>query len=229
MMVTTTTTVNTIERFEKHLCNSLSFIANGSTTKPYNHESVLEVMPKLISTHIIDMMKENRHVSIIALRRVFNFIRLFAHLAAKDAKIQQELDAKLKSFIEDPAMRSKTNCKMLLDMQVASILTNKHDYQKFTEAYVEEQLDRQVLWILKDIPELDFENKKLQNKGKVNEKDRSRVSFECGKTGYYLTLFFYHLHKTIAKVTPSRDLTELAKVLDSNHGCLSFELENAFQ
>ena len=229
MMVTTTTTVNTAERFEKHLCNSLSFIANGSTTKPYNHESVLEVMPKLISTHIIDMMKENRHVSIIALRRVFNFIRLFAHLAAKDAKIQQELDAKLKSFIEDPVMRSKTNCKMLLDMQVASILTNKHDYQKFTEAYVEEQLDRQVLWILKDIPELDFENKKLQNKGKVNEKDRSRVSFECGKTGYYLTLFFHHLHKTIAKVTPSRDLTELAKVLDSNHGCLSFELENAFQ
>lgn len=87
MMVTTTKTVNTSERFEKHFVNSLSFIANGSTTKPYNHESVLEVMPKLISTHIIDMMKENRHISIIALRRVFNFIRLFAHLAAKDAKI----------------------------------------------------------------------------------------------------------------------------------------------
>lgn len=86
-MVLTKKTVNTKERFEKHLSASLSFIANGSTSKPYNHESVLEVMPKLISTHIIDMMKENRHISIIAIRRVFNFIRLFAHLVSKDDKI----------------------------------------------------------------------------------------------------------------------------------------------
>lgn len=47
---------------------------------------------------------------------------------------------------------------MLLDMQVYFILANKFEYSEFIEAYAEEQLDRQVLWILMDIPELDFEN-----------------------------------------------------------------------
>lgn len=176
-MVITKKTVNTKERFEKHLSSSLSFIANGSTSKPYTYESVLEVMPKLISTHIIDMMKENRHISIIAIRRVFNFIRLFAYLVSKDDKIQEELDSRLSAFIDDPKKRLKENTKILLDMQVYATLSHKHKYQDFSEKYVEEQLDRQVLWIIKEIPELDFENKKLKNKGKVNEKERSSVSF----------------------------------------------------
>lgn len=86
------------------------------------------------------------------------------------------------------------------------------------------------MWILKEIPELDFENKKINKISKVNEKDRSRVSFECGKTGFYLTLFFHHLNQVISKATGgSGDLQDLAKVLDSNHGCLSSELENEFQ
>jgi hypothetical protein len=45
-------------------------------------------------------------------------------------------------------------------------------------------LDRQVLWILKEVPELDFENKKLKNKGKIDEKQRILTCFECGKTGF---------------------------------------------
>ena len=124
-MVKTTRTVDPRERFEKHIQNSLSFIANGSTAKPYNHESVLEVLPKLMSTHILDMMKENRHVSIIAIRRLFNFIRLFAYFAQKDAKIQQELNSKLQEFIKDSSKRTKEHCPMLLDMQVYFILANK--------------------------------------------------------------------------------------------------------
>lgn len=115
-MVVTKKTVNTKERFEKHLGNSLSFIANGSTTKPYDHKSVMEVMPKLISTHIIDLMKENKHISIIAIRRVFNFIRLFAHLVSKDDKILHDLDSRLGTFVSDPGMRNKENCKILLDL-----------------------------------------------------------------------------------------------------------------
>lgn len=57
--------------------NSMSFISKGSIKKPYTSACVLEIMPKLISTHIIDMMKENRHLSIIAIRRLMNFIRIF--------------------------------------------------------------------------------------------------------------------------------------------------------
>ena len=83
---------------------------------------------------------------------------------------------------------------------------------------------------MKLIPELDFENKKLRKETGINEKERSKVSFECGKTGFYLTLFFFHLQATIKKVVgASKDIHDLATILDSNHGCLSSEIENKFQ
>ena len=59
---------------------------------------------------------------------------------------------------------------------------------------------------------------------------RSKVSFECGKTGFYLTLFFVHLSKTLRKVTPKgKSLFEVGDLLDTNHGCLDSSIENAFQ
>lgn len=230
-MVTTEKKIDTYERFEKHLANSLSFIANGSTKKAFNHESVLEVMPKLIATHIIDMMKQTRHISIIAIRRMFNFIRILLLLIDKDSKIQEIMEQKLKDFMTKPETQHKDVTKALIDIQVYSLFAKNYDRKAYTETYCNEQLDRQVLWILRIIPELDFENKKLKNRKSVNEKERSKVSFQCGKTGFYLSMFFFHLNNTINKVVgeTNRNFESLVKAMDENHGCLSTELENELQ
>jgi hypothetical protein len=79
--------VDTKERFEKMFHNSMSFIANGTVSKGFTADNVLEIMPKLIHTHVCDMMKENRHTSIIAIRRLMNFIRIFQWLIEKDPTI----------------------------------------------------------------------------------------------------------------------------------------------
>ena len=79
--------VDTHERFERHFKKSFAFISNGNANKGYNHENVYEIMPKLVMTHIVDMMKENRHVSMIAIRRLFNFMRIFLYLSDQDPKI----------------------------------------------------------------------------------------------------------------------------------------------
>jgi len=62
-------------------------------------------------------------------------------------------------------------------------------------------MDRQVLWMLKEIPELDFENKKFKGKQKVNEEQRNKICFECGKTGFFFSLFFKTLNDTIQSVS----------------------------
>jgi hypothetical protein len=117
------------------------------------------------------------------------------------------------------------------DILVFSTLSSKYSYKDIMDAYIEEQLDRQVFWMLKEIPELDFENKKIKNLGKVDEKARIKVCFECGKTGFYLNLFFLHLNNTIQKLTASgpKQFDKLTTALDSNYGCMSSELENQFQ
>ena len=73
-------------------------------------------MPKLMMTHIVDMMKENRHVSIIAIRRLFNFIRIFSYLIEKDPKLEEIMSSKIENFIKDPAKRIKDNCPNLGDI-----------------------------------------------------------------------------------------------------------------
>ena len=56
-------------------------------------------MPKLLMTHILDMMKEKRHVSILAIRRLFNFIRIFQYLIERDPKLDEIMSSKIKNFI----------------------------------------------------------------------------------------------------------------------------------
>jgi hypothetical protein len=71
----------------------MNFISNGSSRKQYTPQQIVEFMPKLIKTHIVDMMKENRHTSILAIRRLFNFIRLFLYFIDKDPKIAENIES----------------------------------------------------------------------------------------------------------------------------------------
>lgn len=84
--------------------------------------------------------------------------------------------------------------------------------------------------MIQAIPELDFENTKLKNNGKVDEKERIKVCFECGKTGFFLNVFFRYFSNIIEKVvSEKKEMNKLSETLDSNHGSLSSELENQFQ
>ena len=87
--MSTKRTIDVKARFDKHFMNSISFICNGSKDIPFKTEQVLEFIPKLLLTHIINMMKGERHVSIIAIRRLFNFIRVFQYLIEKDPKLEE--------------------------------------------------------------------------------------------------------------------------------------------
>lgn len=84
--------------------------------------------------------------------------------------------------------------------------------------------------MLQKVPELDFQNKTIKNKGKVSESQRINVCYETGKTGFMITRFFYHLNEIISK--KSGDLAgrwdKLSQALDSNHGCMDMDLENEF-
>lgn len=83
------------------------------------------------------------------------------------------------------------------DILVFSIMSTNIGYRDIIDEYVEEQLDRQVFWWVKSLPQMDFTDP--NNKSKVDEKKRLEVCFQLGKTGYFINLFFLHLHDTIQK------------------------------
>jgi hypothetical protein len=68
------------------------------------------------------------------------------------------------------------------------------------EPYLDEQLDRQVFWILKEIPELDHEDEKYKDKDVILEDARSEACFKTGLSGFHITLFFYYFNKIVMEV-----------------------------
>jgi hypothetical protein len=61
----------------------------------------------------------------------------------------------IKTFIESPEKRHKDHTPSLGDLLVYVLLSDKYKIADILQLYTEEQLDRQVFWILLKIPELD--------------------------------------------------------------------------
>lgn len=126
------------ERFMKLFRHSLCFIAKGSTTKTLNAEMVMEVMPKLIITHMVEMAGERKHISILALRRLVNFVRLFRIAIDVVPGVKELIDGKLKAFKEDESLRVKDHCGTLGDLLAMAIVSDEYSLTDFLDAYLEE-------------------------------------------------------------------------------------------
>ena len=70
-------------------------------------------------------------------------------------EISLEFDERLEEFIHDPAYRIKKVTPSLGDILVFVLVSDKHRLKDLLMHYIEEQLDRQVFWIVEKIPELD--------------------------------------------------------------------------
>ena len=53
---------------------------------------VLQIMPKLIVTHLIQLVDDEKHHSIIAIRRLINFIRVFSMLLEMHPDLKATID-----------------------------------------------------------------------------------------------------------------------------------------
>lgn len=63
--------------------------------------------------------------------------------------------------------------------------------KEFKESYESEKLDRNVLWLLKKIPEIEDPN------CAVSVEDRLNISFNLNKTGFIMSLLMFELRKNI--------------------------------
>ena len=94
----------------------MSFISAGSTRKPFKPSMILEIFPKLIISHVADLIQEFKHISILALRRLVNFLRLFRLLLDLYPEVIEEADSKIEKFIKDPEFRHKDHTGSLGDL-----------------------------------------------------------------------------------------------------------------
>lgn len=112
---------------------------------------------------------------------------------------EKELEARLDFFMQNPEKRTKDYYNSLGDLLSLVTLSKKYKFKDILNGYIEEQMDRQVFWILREIPELDHEDPKFKGKDTITEDQRSEVSFKTGIVGFHVALFYCTLNKMIVE------------------------------
>jgi hypothetical protein len=140
-------------KFLKFMTKSFSMIMTGST-RNFKKEFVLEVLPKLMITIIYYIMDEKKFPSIRNIRLLTHVHSIFLFCIKQFPELGESIKQSLAKFISSEDARIKENQSNLGCVLAMLSAVDSHKFSDVAEAYFMEQLDRQVLWILKTVPEL---------------------------------------------------------------------------
>ena len=192
---------------------SISMLAKGNTNE-FSPNLVLKVMPKFFNYICLNIMSEKVHNSSRAIEILIYVFRVMLLLEEAFPEIKTEANKNLEEFIKNPEQRIKEKTPSLGDLLVMLSISGKK-IEELLPSYIEEQMDRQIFWILQEIPE--FES--LINSAEVDD-IRAKVCFKCGITGQQLLLFYYYfINKMIYSECES--LEKFAEKIDQTHCCLT--------
>ena len=158
-------------------------------------------MPKLIVTIIYHLMDEKKHASIRSLRLFIQIHSIFLFCLREFPDLITELERNINKFVSDEGSRNKENqpnlgCILAFVTGIDSIR-----FADVAEAYFHEQLDRQILWILKAVPELIDELVK-----KDVDQNKIKVVFKSQMTSFQMFCFYKLFITEICEKRKSRKL-----------------------
>ena len=201
------------EEFLKGLTKAISMIAKGNT-KNFKPDLILKVMPKFFNYIVLNIMSEKVHNSSRAIEILIYIYRILIMLVQNYPEFKDEVNKNLEEFIKNPEQRVKEKTPSLGDLLVM-LSVSDHTIEELLPSYISEQMDRQIFWILQELPE--FES--LINSDEVDD-IRAKICFKCGITGQQLLLFYYYFLKKIV-YSECENLDKFAEKLDKNFSCLT--------
>uniref|UniRef100_A0A0G4HZ39 UBC core domain-containing protein n=1 Tax=Chromera velia CCMP2878 TaxID=1169474 RepID=A0A0G4HZ39_9ALVE len=115
---------------------------------------VLKVLPPLMNSQVVDLMKGGTHASTKALEGYCTPHHLFLQLCHDYPTLQQVIDERAKRFARSAAARHKLETPSLGDFIACLSVTDAVTWKDVGEVLVSEALDRNVLWLVKAFPYL---------------------------------------------------------------------------
>ena len=151
------------------------------------------VLFQAMFTVILRMVDEKTTPCVDFVRQIVYFHGLMLLFAREYPEIIETIDKEIERFITDKTSRTKditANIGMIL---VYTLFSEKYSFEDIIAAYFEEQLDRQVFWILIKIPELEHSS---SNNFSLDE-NRVEITFMSQVISYLLVVFFHDYRKTV--------------------------------
>lgn len=200
---------------------ALSFICTNNSNR-FEQKMVGKVMLKCISTTIMKIIEQKRHPSVLIIRHLLNFHTLLLLFVREYPEIVTQFDQEIEKFISSEDNRIKKNCPNLALIMVYLLFSEKYQFKDVVQSLNDEQLDRQVFWILKKIPELEDDSGTI-----AVDENRVRVTFNSQIMGYLLVCFYHDYIKILRD--RFKNWNSLLEHME-NHNCkLDDETENKIQ
>jgi ubiquitin-protein ligase len=146
---------------------------------------LLDILCKLMSSMIVDMFKEDIFISTKALNGFCEFHHLLIKFILWYPEIIDIANEKIYNFINTEGFTRKNKIPSLGDFLILLLVTNKYEWNDIKEKYKKESIDRNVMWVLKDINDL-------------NEIKDANEIFEIVKIGKRLFLFTIYFINNVA-------------------------------
>jgi len=171
---------------------SLSFIKTNNS-KRFSIDMVEEILLKIMASIVIKTADLKTHAS-CAVIQLLVFVHALALLFVKEyPEILTSIDQKLQDFIENEESRSKEKVPYLIYILMYLLVSEKYSFEDLVEKYSEEQLDRQVFWILQKIPELG-KNENFIIEGSIEE-----VAFKSQAVSYSIVMVCKHYYSEMRR------------------------------
>lgn len=226
--------------------------SNPNKIRISNCHYLLNIFTNIMNCFIVKMMKGEMHISIKALEGLCQIYRLFSHIKIKYPEISEIADKNIYNFIHKVQYRHKTFTPNLGLILMTTLLSNKYKWSHLKKTYLDESADRQILWILKELPIEGVEpiilmktikelnDKKLLSIEKLNiineylyiidlpNKDQTNLTlldliFEITKVGKKLLLFNNYFIENISNIQ------NIIETLDNCYGYPNEDILNNFK
>jgi hypothetical protein len=196
--------------------------------KPWDPFFVLKIIPALMNSMIVKVMKGDLHESIVALEGYTMMFHLMLAFCAEYPELQEFVDTAIGNFIEDENMRSKKKTPSLGEWIALLAVSNKYCWRDVCIPYLRENFDRHVKWILQAANEL------MPTGGPkaVGKAQRIKTSFKHSQVSMKLCMFhvcFLRLFRFSQRSGTVMDVQTTKKMLDQFHGRPTHAMKNKLQ
>ena len=199
---------------------SLSFIKTHNA-KRLHEDQVEEIMIRVVASLLIKTADLKTHPSCNMLQSLVFMHGLALALMREYPNVRTKIESRLEQFINDPEQRVKDNTPNILHVLIYLFFTDKYTFAQVIGPYSLEQIDRQIFWLLKKIPE-------LQNT-EIKELDSSKVEvlFKSQAVSYSLVVMACQYLKHIK--SRWNNWTVFLDYLETHSSKLPEDLENSIQ